>query len=149
VNHSVRISDHAPLSLGEDGTEIVSVPIFVMTKSTRAVPSGCNGPLGIRISSRTGRWAECPGLVEPGNGPLPLRGPEGCVDASIVIWFCASPTRIKLGLSNTAKSNSNFNRRTVSSQQVGGSITRCIRPIDVLSLVNREIWRRGGDSNPR
>src|SRR2546429_2079862 len=75
--------------------------MLVITKSTRVVPSGCSGPLGIRSSSRMGRWVELPGLTELGNGPRPRAGGEGCFEASIVSWSCASPTRIRPGLSST------------------------------------------------
>jgi len=143
VNHKVRIYDDGPSpTLIDDGNKSTSSPVLVITKSTRVVPSGCSGPFEMRSSSRIGRSAEWPGLGEPGNGPRPLAGGDGCLEASIINWSCASPTRIKPGLSNTVKANSNFNRRTASSQQsrmsrlVGGSIARCIGAHGATSVVS-------------
>ena len=98
---------------------MVSAPILVITKSMSIVPSGCSGPLGIRSSSRTGKPAEWPGVIEPGNGPCPLVGGEGCFDASIASSSCANPTSSTAGLSSTTKATSDFNRSKVSSQQSG------------------------------
>jgi hypothetical protein len=82
---------------------------FVITKSTRVVPSGCSGALGIQSSSRMGRPVEWPGVTEPGDGPRPLGGGEGRFEASIVSCSCARPTRITPGLSSTTKSTNSFN----------------------------------------
>jgi hypothetical protein len=64
-----------------------------------------------------GRKVEWPGLFERENGPRPRAGGDGCLEASIVSWPCASPTRITPGMSSRTKGTGNFNRSKVSSQQ--------------------------------
>jgi hypothetical protein len=58
------------------------------------------------------------------NGPRPPAGGEGCFEASIVSWSCASPTRITPGMRSTAKGTSSFNRPKISSQRSGMSPVR-------------------------
>ena len=91
-------------------------PMFVILKSISTVPSGFSSPVGISRSSRIGKSAEWPGVVEPGKGPRPRLGRASCWVASTVNGACGpANSNNSRAESSTIKTTSNFNRFTCFS----------------------------------
>ena len=100
------------------GSVIGLFPMFVILKSMSKVPSGFSSPVGISRSSRIGKSAEWPGVVEPGKGPRPRLGGASCWVASSVNGACGWPNSNNSRAESSAiKTISNFDRFTCFSSR--------------------------------